>query len=178
MTKKSGIIFIILQVIVWIIFVGLCIEAGGLLVNFGFSIFKPESVKYLYQKLDLSAIYNQSQFAFYSLYSFMLSIALLKAYLFYLVIKLTTKFDLSRPFNSLVAKQIIQISYITFSTGLLSYLAQQTSHRLFKNGFDTASLNQFWGDSQAYILMAAVIFIIASIFTRGVELQKENDMTV
>lgn len=178
MSRNSGIIFKILHIIVWIIFVGLCIEAGGLLVNFGFSIFKPESVKYLYQKLDLSQIYNQSQFAFYSLYSFILIIAVIKAYMFYQVIKLTTKFDLSRPFNGYVAKQINQISYSTFSIGILSYLARQTSGRLQHQGFDTASLNQFWGDAQAYVLMAAVIFIIASIFSRGVELQKENDMTV
>lgn len=178
MSKSYNIVFKILLVIAWIIFVGLCIEAGGLLVNFGFSIFKPESVKYLYQKLDLSQIYNQSLFAFYGLYSFMLSISILKAYLFYLVIILTMKFDLLRPFNSFVAKQISRISYITFSIGLLSYVARQTSGKLLECGFNTTNLNQFWTDSQAFILMAAVIFVIAAIFNRGVELQKENDMTV
>ena len=66
MSRSYNIVFKILLVIAWIIFVGLCIEAGGLLVNFGFSIFKPESVKYLYQKLDLSQIYNQSQLVFFS----------------------------------------------------------------------------------------------------------------
>jgi hypothetical protein len=39
-------------------------------------------------------------------------------------------------------------------------------------------LNQFWEDSQAFILMAAVVYIIATIFKKGVEIQNENDLTV
>lgn len=178
MSKSSNIVFIILQVIAWIIFVGLCIEAGGLFVNFGFSIFKPSSIQYLYQKMDLSDIYNQSQFVFYSLYSFILIISTLKAYLFYLVIILILKLDLSNPFNEVVSKKIDQISYFILSIGLLSYLARQISNKLLHQGFDTLEVNQFWGDSQAYILMSAVVFIIASIFKRGIELKKENDLTV
>lgn len=45
-------------------------------------------------------------------------------------------------------------------------------------GLVTDPLNQFWEDSQAFILMAAVIYIIATIIKRGVELQNENDLTV
>ena len=151
MSKSNNIVFIILQIIVWIIFVGLCIEAGGLLVNFGFSIFKPESVKYLYQKLDLSQIFNQSQLFFFSLYGFIVIISLLKAYLFYLVINLISKLDLLNPFNSYVSKQIIQISYFTFGIGIISYVARQTSEGLLNYGFNTTNLNQFWTDSQAFI---------------------------
>lgn len=178
MSKSYNIVYVILQIIVWIIFVGLCIEAGGLIVNFGFSIFKPESVKYLYQKLDLSQIYNQSQLVYFSLYSFILIISILKAYLFYLVIMLITKLDLLKPFNSFVSKQIIRISYFTFGIGIISHIAREVAEGLQNHGFNTEILNQFWSDSQAYILMAAVIFVIASIFKRGIELQKENDLTV
>ena len=45
-------------------------------------------------------------------------------------------------------------------------------------GFDIDSLNQFWADSQAFILMGAVIYIIAIIFKKGVTIQNENDLTV
>lgn len=91
---------------------------------------------------------------------------------------LITKLDLLKPFNSYVSNQINQISYFTFSIGIISYIARQTSEGLLNHGFNTANLNQFWTDSQAFILMAAVIFVIASIFKRGIELQKENDLTV
>jgi len=178
MSKRNNFVFIALQVIAWIIFVGLSIEAGALLVNFIYSLFKPEVVHHLYQKLDLSAMYNRSQWAYFGMYSFILVIAFLKAILFYFVILLAMKLNLDSPFNTLVSKKITQISYFTFSIGLLSHLARETSRNLQQHGFDTDILNQFWADSQAYIIMAAVIYIIAVIFAKGVELQNENDLTV
>jgi hypothetical protein len=45
-------------------------------------------------------------------------------------------------------------------------------------GFVPDNLNQFWADSQAFILMGAVIYIIATIFKKGVDIQNENDLTV
>ena len=91
MTKKDDFIFKGLNVIAWIIFVGLCIEAGALVVNFVYSIFKPEIIHNLYQKLDLSDMYHRSQFAYYGVYSFILVISIMKAYLFYIVINLLLK---------------------------------------------------------------------------------------
>ena len=159
-------------------FVALCIEAGGLIVNFVFSIFKPDFVDRLYQKLDLSEIYNKSKWAFFGMYSFILFISILKAYLFYVVIKLVTKINLLKPFNNFVAQQIMQISYSTFLIGIISYVARQTAKNLQHHGYVVDNLNQFWEDSQAFILMAAVIYIIATIFKKGVEIQTENDLTV
>jgi hypothetical protein len=178
MSKTNNFIFKGLHIVAWIIFVGLSIEAGSLIVNFVFSIYNPEFVQNLYQKLDLSEMYNRSNWAFFSVYSFILVISIMKATLFYLVIMLISKLDLLKPFNSSVAKQINRISYYTFSIGIISYLARQTSKNLLHRGFEIDILDQFWADSQAYILMAAVIYVIATIFSKGVEIQKENDLTV
>ncbi len=178
MQRKNIFVFTVLKIVAWIIFVGLCIEAVGLIVNFAFSLFKPEFVQNLYQKLDLSEMYSRSKWAFFSMYSFALLISILKAFLFYVVIRLISKLDLLKPFNSFVAAQIKQISYYTLSIGLLSYLARQTAKNLLHRGFEINTLNQFWIDSQAFILMAAVIYIIATIFSKGVEIQSENDLTV
>ena len=119
MSKKHNYLLIVMHVIAWLIFIGLSIEAGGLLVNFVFSIVNPEFVSKLYQKMDLSQVYQQSKLAFYSMYSFVLVISVLKALLFYWVILLLFKFDLSKPFSRIVAKKITQISYFTFSIGIL-----------------------------------------------------------
>jgi uncharacterized membrane protein len=91
---------------------------------------------------------------------------------------LLLKLDLTRPFNSYVAGKIKSISYFTLSIGLISYMARETSKSIQHYGFETDTLNQFWADSQAWILMAAVIYVISTIFSRGVELQNENDLTV
>ncbi|MDY0078868.1 MAG: DUF2975 domain-containing protein [Bacteroidales bacterium] len=178
MSKKNNLLFKGLIIIAWIIFIGLCIEAGGLIVNFIFSLYNPEFIQNLYQKLDLSELYNRSNWDFFRIYSFILIISMMKAYLFYIVIRLLSKLNLEKPFNSFVSKQITRISYYTFSIGLLSFLARQTVKSLPNSGYEIDQLNQFWADSQAYILMAAVIYVIATIFAKGVELQNENDLTV
>jgi len=178
MKTKNDLILIVLNVVSWIIFIGLSIEAGGLIVNFAFSVFKPEIVGSLYQKLDLSSLYQQSKWAFFGMYGFVLFIAVLKAILFYIVIMLPYKLDLSKPFSSFIAKKITQISYYTFSIGILSFIAQQTAKNLTHHGFEIDKLSQFWVDSQAFILMAAIIYVIATIFKKGVEIQNENDLTV
>lgn len=178
MSTTSKFVFTALRIIAWIIFVGLSIEAGGLIVNFFFSIYNPEMVPNLYQKLDLSAIYNQSASAFYSMYSFILVIAILKAVLFYTVVMLVTKIDLKKPFSEFASKQILNISYYALSIGILSYIAKETAKNLSHKGFVIDHLHQFWEDSEAFILMAAVNYIIAIIFKKGIELQNENDLTV
>lgn len=178
MAKNNKFVFIGLSIVAWIIFVGLGIEAGGLIVNFVFSLYKPEFIQNLYQKLDLSEMYNLNKWAFFSMYTFILVISILKAYLFYKVIILIHTLDLSKPFNSFVSKQITQISYFTLSIGLLSFIARETAENLLHRGFEIDQLNQFWVDSQAFILMAAIVYVIAAIFKKGIEIQNENDLTV
>jgi Ni/Fe-hydrogenase subunit HybB-like protein len=178
MSKTSNFVFWGLYIVAWLIFVGLSIEAGGVIVNFFVSLYKPEFVQNLYQKLDLTEMYKDSSVSFFGIYSFIITISILKACLFYIVIRLMHKMDLSKPFNAFVAKQISQISYYTLSIGLLSYLARQLVKNLMHHGFVVEDLNQFWGDSQAFILMGAVIYIIATIFKKGVDMQTENDLTV
>jgi hypothetical protein len=178
MSKRNNFVFKGLHIVAWVIFVGLCIEAGGLIVNYFFSMFKPELVNNLYQKLDLSEMYKESKLVFFGIYSFILSISILKAFLFYIIIRLMHKMDLTKPFNTFVSNQIFQISYYTLSIGLFSYIARQITDNLTHQGFVTNSLNEFWADSQAFILMGAVIYIIATIFKKGVDIQNENDLTV
>ncbi|MFM9911777.1 MAG: hypothetical protein ACKVOW_20820 [Chitinophagaceae bacterium] len=178
MEKNSNLVFKAFYIIAWVIFVGLSIEAGGLIVNFFFSVFKPEFVGNLYQKLDLSKMYQQSKWAFFGMYSFVIVIAVLKALLFYGLIALLHKLDLSKPFNSFVSKKILQLSYYTFSIGVLSHIARETAKNLAHHNYGIDKLNQFWADRQAFILMAAVIYVIAVIFKKGIEIQNENDLTV
>ena len=178
MSKSNKFVFQALTGVSWIIFVVLCIEAVALVVNLVFSLFDPEMLKNLYEKLDLSQMYNLNKWAYFGMYSFILTISVLKAYLFYVVIVLLMKLDLEKPFSSSASGQITKISYVTLSIGIISYIARQTAMGLMHHGFDTAPLGKFWADSKAFILMAAVVYVIATIFKRGVQLQDENDLTV
>jgi hypothetical protein len=49
---------------------------------------------------------------------------------------------------------------------------------LAQKGFELNNLTSFMTDGKDFIFMAAVVYIIAVIFKRGVELQTENDLTV
>ena len=46
------------------------------------------------------------------------------------------------------------------------------------HGYATNNLNEFWADSEAFIIMAAIIYIIAQIFKKGIEIQNENELTI
>lgn len=178
MSKTNNFVFKGLHVVAWIIFVGLCIEAAGLIINFFFSLYKPELVQNLYQKIDLMPILMKSKAVFFGMYSFVLSIAILKVLLFYFLVVLMHKMDLQKPFHPYVAKQISRVSYFTLSIGFLGYIAGRTTMHLNHRGFITDHLDQFWSDCKAFILMGAVLYIIATIFKKGVEIQNENDLTV
>ena len=147
MEKRKNYVFTFLTIVAWVIFVGLGIEAGALIVNFVFSLYKPEFVQNLYQKLDLSEMYNVSKWDFFNMYTFILAISLLKAYLFYIVVRLISKLDLLKPFNSFVSEQITQISYFTLSIGLLSSLGQHTAKNLLNRGVEIDNLDKLWTDS-------------------------------
>jgi hypothetical protein len=178
MLKTNNLVFTGLHVVAWVIFVGLCIEAGGLLVNFLFSLFRPDLLPRLYHKLSLMEVYGASRSVFFGIYGLLLSISILKAYLFYIVVMLMHRMDLADPFNAFVSERILQVSYCTLSIGLFSFIARQVNGNLTHHGFPTDSLNRFWADSQAFILMGAVIYIIATIFKKGVDIRNENELTV
>lgn len=178
MSNKNTFIFKALHVVAWVIFVGLCIEAGALIVNFVISIFKPEIISNLYQKLDLSKMHQQNKWAFWGMYSFILVVSILKAILFYVVIELLYKLDLSKPFSSYASGKISSIANYTLSIGIISYIAKEVANNLTHHGYDTDKLDHFLVDSQAFILMAAIIFVISQIFNKGIELQNENELTI
>lgn len=178
MSKANTFIFTALIIVAWLIFVGLGIEAGGWIVNFFFSLYRPEFVPNLYQKLDLSYLYERSRWIFFMMYAFILVIAISKTLLFYFVTRLVSGIKLQKPFSGFASRQILLISYYTLFIGFASLIARQSAKALFRKGIVRDNLGAFWDDSQAFILMGAVVYIIAIIFKKGVALQTESDLTV
>jgi hypothetical protein len=58
MTKKDDFILKALNVVAWVIFIGLCVEAGALIFNFIFTLFKPIASNNIYKGLNLSELYQ------------------------------------------------------------------------------------------------------------------------
>ena len=91
---------------------------------------------------------------------------------------LLLKLNLEKPFSTFVSAQITKMSYLTLSIGLISYIASEIAKKMGQTGYEIEPLNQFWVDSEAFILMAAIVYVIALIFKKGVELQSENELTI
>ncbi|MBX7243158.1 MAG: DUF2975 domain-containing protein [Bacteroidia bacterium] len=178
MKKNNDFILSALNVVSWIIFIGLCIEAGAIIFNFAFTLFKPVGTHNIYKGLDLSALYAGNFPHYIGLMSFVTAISVMKAYLFYLVVKIFMKLNLVKPFDAEIAKLIEKISYEAFGIAIACIIAHQYTKRLIQDGNEVSVVEEYWSDASVFMMMAAIIFVISQIFKKGIELQNENDLTV
>jgi hypothetical protein len=178
MSKTDDFIWKAIQTACWLIFAGLCIQTGTLIFNYIYSLFKPVATHNLHLGLDLSKIHEQSFLIYNARFSLILILSFLKATVFYYVIRLFTKMEISKPFSISISTLITTISYYSFSVGLISYLAHQFVKQISHKGYDVNAISRYWDDSGAYLMMSAILFVIAMIFKKGIELQNENELTV
>jgi len=167
----------VMKIFTWIIFIGLCIKAGAIILSTIVSLFvNPEAAKDIYLGLDLSSLYELDMWYYISVLSLIIAVALLKAYIFYLVIKIFLKINIDNPFNMMVSDLISKMSYIALSIGIISKMAMEYNRWLVRHhGISPIS---FDFGSNEFLFMAGILFIIAYIFKRGIEIQSENELTI
>ncbi|MBB6109796.1 Protein of unknown function [Mucilaginibacter lappiensis] len=171
----------ILFVLSWIIFVGVCIEAGGFILNAFFAVVNPAVVKHLWHEADLSTLYQYSMWHFVAEMLLMSVVAVMKAWLFYLIIKILhdKKLDMAQPFNRDVRRFIFNIACITFMIGLFSWWGVQYTGWLIRLGIAMPDVQYLrLGGADVWLFMSVTLFVIGQIFKRGVEIQAENDLTI
>ncbi len=172
----------VLYVIAWILFIGLCIEAGGILFNVIFSMFiNEEGAQNFWQEIDLSNLRNFNKSYFFTL-GILISIAsVLKALIFYLIIKIlkSKKLNLMLPFNSSVKRFISNISYLALGIGLFSQCGAKYSQSMANLGVNLPDIQDLRiGGADVWFFMGITLFVIAQLFKRGIEIQNENELTV
>lgn len=181
MKVNTNLVLKILYVFSWIIFIGICIEAGGFITNAVFAIAKPSVVKNLYHEADLSPLLQFGNGHFFTMLLLMSIVAVLKAYLFYQIISILTakKLDMAQPFNSIVGRFITRLSYIPFLIGLFSWGGTKYSGWLSQQGVKMPDVQYLSiGGADVWLFMGITLFVIAQIFKKGIELQTENELTV
>ena len=90
--KRTQLILQVMNVLFWIVFIGLCIKTGALLISFSVSMFiNPVAAKDLYMGLNLSALKQYDLYQYFFLAAAFIIITGLKAYIAYLVIKISLK---------------------------------------------------------------------------------------
>ncbi|PKF76156.1 DUF2975 domain-containing protein [Chryseobacterium sp. PMSZPI] len=174
-TKK---ILSILNVITWIIFIGSCIKAGALTFTFIMTIINPEGAQNLYEGLNLYELYQYNIYSYKLMMFFIIFLAGYKAYLAYLVIRIFQKLNLEAPFSKAIMKLITKISYSSLAIGIISLLTISYSEDFLKKEVTLDNVYDFIGSGSEYLFFGGIIFIIAQVFKRGIEIQSENELTI
>jgi hypothetical protein len=167
---KTQRILDILVVVVWIAFIGLCIQAGTQLILFGIDLMRTQFLG----NVDGSKASVLEHWPNATISILSIVIAALKAYLFYWVIKITTQINIEKPFNPLVGKYIYKMSQIALQIGVLGLIVHVCAKILFKKGLTVPD----YGSGHEYLFFAGILYLIAQIYRRGIALQRENELTV
>src|SRR5688572_3322076 len=182
MTIKTDYILRALQVLSWIIFVGLGIQAGGLITNtIATLMLTPEGATRFWKEVDLTAVYHYNQSLYVTLTSIMIIATVLKALMFYFIIRIfhDKKFNLSKPFNEAVRRFILIIAYLSLGIGIFSSWGTKFAGQLANEGVELPSIQQLrLGGADVWLFMSVILLVIASIFKKGIEIQNENELTV
>lgn len=171
----------VLKVLSWIIFLGLCVEAGGILFNTVYVLYKPAVATYFWNGANLSPLYTHDKGWFLTLTGQMFIAAVLKALIFYLILKMfyDKKFSLAKPFTSDITGIVFNIAYLCLGAGIFSLWGARNTDWLKEQGVampDIESLRIAGGD--VWLFMAVVLLVIGQVFKKGTELQTESDLTV
>jgi hypothetical protein len=184
MSKTNDFVFKSLNVLAWVIFIGLCIEAGGLIVNAIISLFiNPMASSRFWGNRNLYSLYQFNQSHFVSIVVLLIIVSILKCILFYIIVNLfhKKKLNLSYPFNQNMGKSLFNIGYLALGIGLFSWWGNNFSNWLKvigKNVLAQSFENIKFEGADIWLFMAVILLIFGMIFKKGIELQSENDLTV
>lgn len=172
-------IFRLMKMVSWVVFIGLCIKSGSIILIYILSIFSV-SASYFFLEMNFPDLYKFG-FGYFSLMmGFLIVISVLKAWIFYLILKISTDTNIQYPFTQKTARIILHISYVVFTVGILAIAGNIYSMWLAGLGLEIplTDLDHYFGARNEFILLAAVLFVIAQVFKRGVEIQSENELTI
>jgi hypothetical protein len=182
MSIKTDSVLKALEVISWLLFIGICIEAGGFIFNtFLTLVLNPVGANKFWTEVNLSELYNYNQSYFITVTSLMIIVAMMRAFMFYIIVKIfhDKKLSLSQPFNETVRHFILKIAYFALGIGLFSFWGAAYTRGLVNQGVQMPDLQYLrLGGADVWLFMAVILFIIAQIFKKGIEIQNENDLTV
>lgn len=182
MSRKTNFVFKVLQVVSWIIFVGLCIQAGGFIFNTVFTLLlNPAGASKFWTEVDLAALYHFNQSHYVTLTVLMCIVAVLKAILFYHIVLVfhSKKIDLARPFNHSLKKFIDLVATISCGIGLFSLLGAGFTKNLIEDGLQMPNVADLsFGGGDVWWFTSVILLVIGQIIKKGIEMQQENELTI
>jgi Protein of unknown function (DUF2975) len=172
----------VLHILSWVIFIGVCIEAGGSIFSVFYTlVINSYNAKTFWVGNDLSGLYEFGRGHFFT-ETLLISISsVMKACIFYLITKIlqNKELSISQPFSEAVRRFIVKVSWLAFGIGLFTTAGVKYTGWLVKKGVQMPdTLNLRLGGADVWLFMGAILFVIAQILKRGIEIQSENDLTV
>jgi hypothetical protein len=168
----------ILYILSWIIFIGLCVETGSFIFNAIYTFFfNPVNASYF----NLENLYAFDSGYFLVMLLIMGIAGVLKAIIFYLIVKILhdKKLNLSQPFNKETGVTIVLLSYLAFGISLFSHMGVKYATWFTSQGVEMPDVQHLRiGGSDVWLFMGVILFVIAQIFKRGIEIQTENELTI
>lgn len=182
MSKRIDSYFKVLNIVAWIIFIGLAIDTGGYLTNTLWVLLGNTTIaSNFWNYINLSNLYQYDFGFFICLTVLITTISLLKTILFYLTVAIfhKKKFNLENPFNKTIRDFIFNFAFIALAIGLFSYAGKSFCYWLINHGLKMPNLESMkLGGSDVWLFMGVTLLIVAKIFKKGIELQSENDLTI
>lgn len=171
----------VLAILSWIIFAGLCVEAGALIFNTIYALNKPIVAGHYWNGIDLSELYSKNESHFITLTILMSIVATMKALLFYLIIVLfhNKKFSRAKPFNPDIIRMVWKFAYLCLGISMFSFWATRFAEWIRQQNISLPTTEQLLVDgARVWLFMSVVLFVIGQVFKKGTQLQTENDLTV
>lgn len=164
-----------MKVFAWIMFIGLCVKTGALIVSFAVSLFvNPAAAADMYMGTDLSEVFAFSEVHYIVMAVLMIILSGSKAWLSFWVVKITGRLSLTEPFSESVSGLISGMSIISLQIGILA-LATDAYAKWLNDRFVNFTAESAGTD---FLFLAGILYVIAIIFRRGIELRRENEMTI
>ena len=173
MRSKAENLLIVLNILSWIAFVGIAIKAGSVIISYVVSIGNPIASKNLYNGTDFSA-YRELSFGHYTfIVLYRILFYVMQAYVAYLLTRLLSNLNIAKPFNAEVAELLQKIGIYILGVWVVAMLYN----------IHIAILDKLYGIVPTYIsgdfiFFAGIVYVLAQLFKRGVEIQSENELTV
>ena len=168
----------LLYVLSWIIFVGVCIEAGSFIFNAVYTaLINPEASTYF----GLKDLYTFDHGYFLVETLLMSIVGIMRALIFYLIVQLLhdKKLDMSQPFNKDIQRFISRLSYLALGIGFFSWMGVKYTAWFASQGVQMPDIQLLrLGGADVWLFMGVILLVLKQIFKRGVEIQTENELTV
>jgi hypothetical protein len=174
MKTRTQNILSVVKIIALVVYIGAAIHAGRIIIPFIMGFINDDLWSNTGTGLDF--LKKDHLLPYIGLMSFVIAIAIIQVQVWESLRNILQEINLRTPFSMKVAKMLENMSYLILSLGGIFIIADLYMKYLAKSisGLDVG----YFKTAFQFLFAAGIIYVIAQIFKRGVEIQEENDLTV